>query len=112
MAELNHTDGSGRSSPATTALPAQFVVTMPDDSMSGSVERGARLYFETAGQPAPGEGVIVGDRSGNRYLRRYSRGSGASWQAQAANPSSDTLDSDRDGLTVLAVMKGRMEGAV
>lgn len=94
-------------------LPQSFTVAMPDDSMKGSIERGTVLVFETNSDPVPGHGVLVEDKDGNRYIRQYRKGRGDSWNAYAKNEAAfDSLESERDGLKVLACMRGVMSGAL
>lgn len=93
-------------------LPPRFIVEMPDDALSPSVPRGMELVFECAAQPRPGYGVLVLDRHGRRYIRRYAEGLGGAWAAQATNPAFLTLQSERDGLVLIATMTGRNSGLV
>jgi len=92
-------------------LPELFSLDMPDDSMAPRIERGTSLIFSTTDQPGPGKGVLVRDNGGHLYVRRYRQGRGPLWQAQALNDTDfETLDSDRDGLVVVAVLRGVMSG--
>ncbi len=93
-------------------LPATFVLAMPDDALAPRVLRGTRLIFDTAVRPQPGTGVLVLDAVGRRYVRRYAEGTGGTWLAQAVHDAYATLESARDGLKLLAVMTGRMDGAI
>lgn len=57
-------------------------------------------------QPRPGDGVLVSDSSGGVYFRIYRAGRADRWTAVALNPAyGPDLDSERDGLRVLAVLK-------
>lgn len=87
-------------------LPATFLVAMPDDSMTPRVRAGKRLVLDSTQAPSPGDGVLVADRDGNAYLRTYRKGRSGAWQAVPLNDAYQTLDSDQDGLRVLAVLVG------
>lgn len=87
--------------------PARFTLEMPDDSLTGHIEKGAGLIFEASYEPAPGKTVLFEDRDGNRFVRRYATVRGAHWKAQATRSVYVTLDSEEDGLTVLATMRWR-----
>ena len=93
-------------------LPARFSVAMPDDSLAGKIERGTVLIFDTDAEPTPGHGVLFKDGEGNLYIRRYVHIRGALWQAQATNDAYAPMDSERDGLVILAAMTGRLDGAI
>jgi hypothetical protein len=93
-------------------LPPHFVIEMPDDALSPSVARGTGLIFSRSADPQPGLGVFVQDKGGRRFVRRYAEGLAGAWQAQALNTAYATFESGRDGLKVLAVMTGRLDGTV
>lgn len=97
---------------SSETLPPQFTVVMPDEALAGRVPSGTVLVFSTQAKPEPGVGVLVKDRDGRRYIRRYAEGAGGAWQAQATNSAYVTLESERDGLKLLAVMTGLMSGKV
>lgn len=92
-------------------LPPQFRVAMPDEALEG-LPAGTILLFSCEEMPTIGSGVLVEDATGRRYVRRYAEGNGGRWVAQATRSAYITLDSERDGLKLLAVMTGRMSGAV
>lgn len=93
-------------------LPARFSVAMPDDSLAGKIERGTVLIFDTGAEPTPGHGVLLKDKDGTHYVRRYVQIRGGQWQAQATSDAYATLDSERDGLVIVAAMCGRLDGAI
>lgn len=93
-------------------LPAQFVVVVPDDALAPNMKRGVSVVFERSERAEPGECVLVRDRAGAKYIRRYAQGPGGTWEAQALDGAYLTLRSDRDGLQVLAVMVWRAERRV
>lgn len=96
----------------TLELPVRFVVAMPDDALLPTIPRGMELVFERSGTPYPGVGVLVADSGGRKYIRRYAEGHQGRWLAQASHTAFVTLDSELDGLELLAVMVGRMSGVV
>lgn len=52
------------------------------------------------------------DKGGRRYIRRYAEGPNGTWLAQALSEGYVSLDSKADGLILLAVMTGRLDGAI
>lgn len=99
----------------TTALPQEFETPLPDNAMSPRAARGARCIFVTSPRALPGDWVLVRDRDGAHHVREYRQLRGALWEAHALNPAYLPLHSERDGLTVLAVVDGirqRMSSAV
>lgn len=85
----------------------EFTTVVPDDALAPRTPRGTRLIFRRGGVPQPGYGVFVQDSVGRRYIRRYAEGHDGAWIAEANNPAYASLDSVRDGLTLLAVVTGR-----
>jgi transcriptional regulator with XRE-family HTH domain len=90
-------------------LPEQFTASVPDDALMPGSPRGTMFVFETGVQATPGSAVIVKDMAGRLYMRRYAEGVGQ-WLAQATNSAYATLESERDGLAVLAVATWRSGG--
>lgn len=86
-------------------LPRLFWATLQDDSMAPRAPAGRRILFDTTIQPEAGDGVLIRDGSGGVYFRLYRSGAGARWTAHAVNAAFGDLDSERDGLQVLAVLK-------
>lgn len=94
-------------------LEAEFQTVAADDAMAPEVPRGSRVIFVTGVQPVAGDFVLVADNQGVHYLREYRQLRPGHWQAHALNPAYLPLDSERDGLRVLAVfdgMRGRRSG--
>jgi hypothetical protein len=91
------------------ALPARFTVNMPDDSMHPFLRPGHTLRFARDEAPRAGDWVLVSDSTGAAYVRVYRQRRPGYWQAAPLNEAYDALDSERDGLVVLAVFMG-MEG--
>lgn len=87
-------------------LEPEFQTTAPDHAMAPDVPRGARVIFVTGVEPEPGDFVLVADASGAHHLREYKQLRPGHWQAHARNAAFLPLDSQRDGLRVLAVFDG------
>lgn len=89
-----------------SALPDVFRVEVPDDAMADRVMKGHLVRFDKRIDPRPGDGVLVADTSGAWYFRQYSPGAQGRFSAVARNSAYQMLDSERDGLEVLAVLVG------
>jgi len=87
-------------------LPETFTLVMKDDSMSDDYERGDRVFFKTATTPAPGMKVLVIDRDGNGYVRKYRMRSASNWEAVPTNANYAPLDAQAEGLKIIAVAHG------
>lgn len=87
-------------------LKREFQTTMPDASMEPDIPRGAGIIFVTDLQPAPGDWVLIRDREGNAFVRELRQVKPGRWQAHALNPAFLPMDSEGDGLEVLAVFDG------
>lgn len=84
-------------------LPSEFVLKVPDDAIAAQHPCGTQMVFGTQAPLKPGKAVLVRDRSGELFVRIYGNVRGARWQALASNHAHATLDSETDGLTVVAV---------
>lgn len=91
-------------------LPPLFWTTLPDDSMAPRAPAGKRMCFDVSAPAKPGSGVLVRDSSGAVAFRRYVAGAGGRWSAVPENPAYAPLDSERDGLKVLAVLVAEWGG--
>lgn len=87
-------------------LPESFALKVKDDSMSDDYEVGDLVFFKTATLPTPGKKVLVVDRDGNGYIRKYRMRNATHWEAVATNPNYATLDALKEGLQVIAVAHG------
>lgn len=87
-------------------LPPRFEIAMPDESMEPRIRPGNLVTFSRDEKPRAGDGVLVRDAAGSYYVRVYRRRTTAAWEAHAANSAFAPLDSERDGLTVMAVLVG------
>lgn len=88
-----------------TKLAQIFWTTLPDDSMAPRAPAGKRVCFDRGMTPMPGDGVLVADALGAVYFRLYRAGPAGRWTAAALNSAYQDLESERDGLRVLAVLK-------
>lgn len=84
-------------------LPTEFTAAVPDDALQDTSPKGTLFAFRRDIAPIPGRAVLVRDKAGSLYMRRYTQGVGARWFAQATNDAYATLDSERDGLSILGV---------
>lgn len=111
MLELDNTDPRLKScahAPAEGAsgLKTKWII-MQDDSGGERFPVGTRLQVEadlTKVAPRPGKFVVIKDRRGNYAVRRFVQVSGGHFRAEAANNAFATLDSELDGLTLVAVV--------
>lgn len=88
-------------------LPREFRLVMQDGAMAPQFKEGSVLLFSTQeGHARPLDTVLVADKSGNAYCRQYQQRTPEHWQAAALAPGYQPLDSERDGLRVLAIMVG------
>lgn len=85
-------------------LPSVFRVQMTDNAMAPRAGAGAWVQFSSTETARPGDGVLVCDAQGNPYFRQYRAGRPGCWEAHADNSAFAALDSERDGLRVLAVL--------
>lgn len=90
----------------STPLPASFFVTAPDDSMAPRILAGQTIALDSTLVPRAGDGVLVSDERNHWYLRLYKQRHAAAWEAHALNDAYQSMDAQRDGLTVLAVIVG------
>jgi phage repressor protein C with HTH and peptisase S24 domain len=90
----------------TNALPDLFSVSLPDESMAPRARKGDVIRFGRHIDPRPGDGVLVQDAEGRWYFRLYRERRPGDWEAHAINPAYQSLDAQRDGLILLAVLVG------
>ena len=86
------------------ALPEVFTVALPDDAMAPDAPAGSVVTFAKASSAESGDGVLVKDKDGGLYFRQFRARTLTSWQAMAKNPDYLPLESEADGLGVVAVM--------
>ncbi len=91
---------------AGAALPIEFQIVLVDDALGDDYQRGGTMRFCCTDEPQPGLPVLIEDGDGKRSVRYYTEGRGASWLATARGAGYQALESERDGLHVLAVYFG------
>lgn len=91
-------------------LPARFTFVLDDDAMGEHGRAGTEVLFHASGAAKLGAGVLVRDKSGALHVRRKAQGrSDSHWLGVPAKSMLDTyrtLDSEQDGLKILAVWRG------
>ncbi|ALV06673.1 helix-turn-helix protein [Roseateles depolymerans] len=85
-------------------LPPVFRVQIDDAAMAPRVPSGAWVQFDRRVTPRPGDGVLLRDSTGGVCFRYYRAGRPGCWEAHAENAAYAPLDSQRDGLEILAVL--------
>lgn len=83
-------------------FPEEFALELIDDALGENYRVGGTMNFSRSDLPEPGDPVLVEDRDGNRYIRKYEADSGTAWRA-TGKFGYMPLESERDGLRVLAV---------
>jgi len=89
-----------------TDLPTTFRVTLNDDALAPRLRSGDFVELTTNIEPGAGDGVLIQDAHGNRFVRIYRLRRPGVWSAAAPNEAYESMDGERDGLTVLAVVTG------
>lgn len=88
------------------AVLRQFRVAMPDDSMAPRLRQGQVARFDRDLEARPGDAVLVQDDHGRTYVRMYRERRPGLWEAHPVNDAYQSLDSERDGLQLVAVLTG------
>lgn len=87
-------------------LNEPFELDVVDDALGPDIFRGCVVRLDPRRPPEAGRPVLVRDRAGRFYLRDYQLGGAGRWQAVARQRGYAPLDSETDGLAIVAVMKG------
>lgn len=87
------------------SIDGELRTVAPDDALAPRLRRGQVVVLDGSAAPETGDGVLVADKVGGRHLRIYRQLVGR-WEAVPTNDSYPTLDSERDGLRVIAVIVG------
>lgn len=90
-------------------LSRPFELEVRDDSLAPDIFRGCIAMMDPGRTPEPGWPVLVRDRNGDHYLRNFKAGAGKRWSAvprPEQNDKFDPLDSETDGLVLIASMDG------
>jgi hypothetical protein len=90
----------------STDLGDEFETALPDNAMAPDAPKGARCIFVTGIEPQAGDWVLAFDADGNYYCREYRLLKPGRWELHAMNSAFLPLDSERDGLEVVAVFDG------
>ena len=90
----------------TGTLPESFTLVLRDDSLGDQGAKGNIAEFSTKVAPIEGRGVLFKDQEGNTYVRIYQVRRGKHWVAISRSSAYAPLDSEADGLEVMAVMVG------
>lgn len=91
-----------------TTPPREFRIAAPNDALAPRLREGQQATFDTEIPPKPGDGILVKDNMGAHHIRVMRQGVGSSWDAHAFNDAYRTLNSESDGLQVVAVLTGVM----
>ena len=91
---------------AVEELPEEFRVAAPDDALAPRLTAGQVATLRRGLDARRGDAVLVLDAAGGYHLRVYRPTVGDRWQAAALDADFPPLDSERDGLRVLAVLTG------
>lgn len=83
-----------------------FALVIEDDALDPSYPRGTIAEFRRDRPPIAGKPVLLRDRDGNVFIRRFEVRTPTHWLATAEKPGYQPLDSVRDGLEILATMTG------
>lgn len=87
-------------------LSQPFELEVIDDALGPDIFRGCIVRLDPKRAVEAGRPVLVRDRENRFYLRDYQVGAGGRWQAVARQRGYAPLDSEADGLELIAVMKG------
>jgi len=89
------------------AIPGgQFELVVQDEAFGADIPPGCIMRLDPDRPPRAGWPVLVKDKDGQHYLRDYQMGVGGRWQAVARVRGFAPLDSQDDGLEIVAVMRG------
>lgn len=83
-----------------------FELEVIDGAFGLDIPPGCVMRMDPKRAPRAGWPVLVKDKHGKHYLRDYQQAPGGRWQAVARARGFALMDSEEDGLEVVAVMKG------
>lgn len=88
---------------STEPVPPTFRLRLRDEAMAPLAPAGTTVTWDsTVTDPQPGDGVLVRDAAGALHVRRYRVGR-TGWEAYPVNSAYRVLDSEADGLQLVAV---------
>ena len=79
---------------------------MQDDSMAPWLLPGDVLTFNRRRAPVSGQPVLLFNRRGEPFVRLYRQRTSDNWTATPVNAAYVELDSERDGLQLVAAFEG------
>lgn len=86
-------------------MPTEFRTIAPDDALAPRLRTGQVVTFDRNLSPRAGDAVLLTDRTGSNHIRLFRPVVGR-WEAHALQPDWPVMDSERDGLKVVAVLTG------
>lgn len=93
----------------SSELPEVFILSAPDDALAPKVRAGDDVIWSTTKPPKIGSPILVRDARGQIYVRRMYEGDRPGhFVARVRSDAYRALDSQVDGLQVLAVYAGRL----
>lgn len=91
--------------------PSTGVMAMPDDSMWPEIHEGDAIALDHTVEPLRGDVVVVADRFGGLWIRKYRPLLRGKFDCPAGNADHATLHCEEDGpLVILAVLVGHWRG--
>lgn len=91
-------------------VPDVFRALLADDALAPDYPAGTEIVWTKHRRAAPGRLILVQDRHGQVHARQCRQGrSPDQWLAAPINSAYLTFDSAEEGLTLIAVYKGRLE---
>lgn len=87
-------------------LSQPFELEVVDDALGPDIYRGCVARLDPNRQPEAGRPVLVRDRTGAYYLRDYETAANGRWRAVARQRGYAPLDSEDDGLQLIATCRG------
>lgn len=92
-------------------LPQVFMMDAPDDALAPKARAGTGIIWSRTKEPKIGAAILVRDRHGGHHVRQMHQGlRPGAFKAAPINPAYATLDSEADGLEVIAVWDGQRGG--
>jgi len=90
----------------TADLSRPFELEVIDDALAPEIFRGCVALLAPDREPEPAWPVLVRTRDGSHFLRDYEAGTSGRWRAVARARGYAPLDSEIDGLVIVAAMEG------
>lgn len=90
-------------------LPTEFCLVAPDDALAPKLRAGTKIIWSTTKPPKLGAPILIRTREGHVYMRLMGERplpGGFIAAPRTQGPTFRTFDSEKDGLTILAVFDG------